>query len=177
MSASMRRIPIPVVLLLMVVSMVLPARQAAAVTVPQILTTTSTEFAAGKFGLTGLTQSGGVQLIPLGQLKRWQTPSLELCRPAGDMASASFGPYIYSIGGSTSSGGPPPVNLREVCRTKVLNTDADFEPWQTLPAENLPEKRTSLGAVAVPRPGNPSLGYLYAFGGLKETTTSQRDTI
>jgi hypothetical protein len=156
--------------------MVLPARQAAAVTVPQVLTSTSTQFAAGKFGLTGLTQSGGVQLIPLGQLKRWQTPSLELCRPAGDMASASFGPYIYSIGGSTSSGGVR-SNLREVCRTKVLNTDADFEPWQTLPAENLPEKRTSLAAVAVPRPGNPALGYLYAFGGLKETTTSQSDAI
>jgi hypothetical protein len=159
--------------------MVLPARQAAAVTVPQTLTATSTDFAAGRFGLTGLTQSGGVQLIPLGQLKRWQTPSKDLCYPVGDMASASFGPYLYSIGGSTTTPTTPTstISINTICRTKVLNTDADFEEWQSLQSENLPDIRTGLAAVAVPRPGNPSLGYLYVFGGRKDINSSQSTLI
>ncbi|HYF62602.1 MAG TPA: hypothetical protein VD886_07295 [Herpetosiphonaceae bacterium] len=173
MSASMRRFPIPLVLIVMVVSMLLPAQQAAAVTVSQTVTSTSTQFAAGKFGLTGLAQNGGVQLVPLGQLKRWQTSPGTMCRPAAFTGTAVFGPYLYSIGGITTG----PSIIREVCRNKVLNTDADLQGWQKVATEELPANRYFLSAAAVPRPGNPSLGYLYAIGGQSALSTQQSDLI
>ena len=181
MSASMRRRSIPLVLLITILALALPAQPIAAVNVSQIVTQTTGDFAAGKFGLTGLAQNGGVQLVPLGQLRQWQTTAGNMCGiGVGDMGTASFGPYIYSIGGSTSAligGNLQQQRLRSVCRTKVLDTNATLEEWVTLPAENLPEKRTAMAAVAVPRPTDASRGYLYTFGGLKETTTSQRNTI
>lgn len=178
MNSPNRRVAGKALLVALALMLVLPIQQVAAlITVTQILTQNSTEFAAGKFGLTGLAQNGGVQLVPVGVLSRWQTQSGGgLCRPLGDMGTATFGPYIYTVGGSTSSSGNLSI-IKEVCRTQVTNALGTTSGWTTVATENLPEQRTSLGAVAVPFPGDPTRGVLYAFGGRSAIPLPQHDTI
>ncbi len=166
-----------VVVLVLVLLMAVPVQRAAAlITITQILTQTSTDFSSGTFGLTGLTQDGGVQLVPVGVLKNWQPQGGSLCRPVGDMGTATFKEYIYVVGGLTSSSGSPSI-LPEVCRTKVLSALGNTETWATTPSENLPAGRFSLASVAVPMPGDPTRGVLYAIGGASTLTVGAKQTI
>ncbi|HEY1016129.1 MAG TPA: hypothetical protein VGE07_25690 [Herpetosiphonaceae bacterium] len=162
-------------MLLALIALITPSRPALAVIrITKQLTDTSAEFAAGKFGLTGLTQEGGVQLVPLGVLRDWTELGNGLCYRATDMGFASFGHFIYVVGGTTSNQLGQPQNMKTTCSTKVIDEVGTTEPWHYIqmtfpdiphPANpELPEFRTGLAAVAVPLPGS-SDGMLYAIGG------------
>jgi hypothetical protein len=179
MSRIVRRISTMTIILISVITLVIPAQKAfAIITIPQTLAQTSTDFGAGKFGLTGLAQNGGVQLIPLGVLAQWRNNEDVLCREVSDMGTAVFKNNIYLVGGTTGTSASP-INLREVCRTKVLDINGNTDPWtgQDVTAEYLPEARTALSVVATPFPGDANKGMLYAIGGRSGGSSSSKNTI
>ena len=129
MHSSVRRWVALVLMLVTVAGVALaPASTALAdVTVTQTITATPIEFSSGKFGLTGLAQGGGVQLVPIGTLRRWQeVPGGALCRPLVGMATAAFGPYLWTFGGETLIDNVP-VKVNSTCRTRVIDTTGQTE--------------------------------------------------
>ncbi len=168
----------PILVLTCLVALLgLPARPTAAVIiVNETVTQTQNDFATGKFGLTGLAQSGGVQLVPLGVLKLWQTlPNGTLCRKVGSHGAVSFGHYMYVIGGLTGAPNSPNP-LKEVCRTEVLATDGRISGWSTTASEDLPDVRFSMGVAAAPLPNNPNSGIIVVAGG-QDANQDSVDTV
>ena len=180
-----RQLVTKILLVVMMVGLIVPWRNAEAITLAKTVSLTATDFAAGKFALTGLAQDvvsgsvtqGGVQMVPQGALASWRDSPNSLCRPTTEMGTASFKNFLYVVGGTTASGGSI-SNLAEICRTKVLDRAAATDLWTSIPSENLPDVRTALMAVAVPLPSNPTRGVLYALGGrTSDSNNSFNNTI
>ena len=184
MQRSTYRFTMVAALLVLIISLMLPIQPAlAALSVSQTVTLSNDDFDAGIFGLTSLiqedTDTGGVQLVPLGTLKLWQDVPTEgtLCRPITNMAVATFKTHIYMFGGLTREPGAPNDSItREVCRTQILDKAASKTAWVSNISEDLPESRSSAAAVSVPYPGDPNRGVIYVAGGLNASSQSM-DTI
>lgn len=170
---------ITIVVLLYAVSLIAtlqPAPVKAAILIPKTLIQSGTDFQKGKFGLTGLSEGEGLQLLSLGTLGTWQKLPGGLCQPIGYMGTASFKDNIYVIGGLTRVGSVP-IATANTCRTKVLSTNGDTSDWVL--DQPLPQQLSSVEAVAVPSPTNSNVGIIYAFGGKQNIigAIGQVDTI
>ena len=157
-------------LLIMVVGFgLLPTKPtSAAISISKTLINSTSDFVEGKFGLTGLTEGTGVQLISVGTLARWQTQTNVLCQPLSNMGFASYKSHIYAVGGLTNINNVT-VATDEVCRTTVIANNGLTNQW--LPdARPLPQPISRLAAVAVPYPNDATRGVLYAIGGRKNQT-------
>lgn len=150
---------------------------ASAISLNATISLSAGDFASGYFGLTGLTQQdqvidgvayGGVQLIPQGALAQWSDASNPLCRRIADMGTASFKQHLYTIGGTTASGGNLSV-VPDVCMATVTDTGGETTPW-TQSSQSLPVQLTRMSTVAITHTSDPTKGIIYTFGGQSAST-------